>query len=537
MIDRGEAAFQERPVLRSHLAHESFIALARKPGRLAIVDATAERRTMRSGWLLTLAWLLSREVARRTAGPRVGIVFPPGIGATLANLAVVLAGKVPVNLNFTLGTASLEACLKTAELDCILTARRVQAKCPNVPWPESGVVDVVEVLKSFPKGKAMGLYLAIRLLPSRLLAALLRVPREGDRREAALLFTSGSSGEPKGVVLSHRNILGNCAQVNAAGLLPGSETLLSNLPVFHSFGFTIGLWLPLLRGCRLVTLPSPLEVKKTADVAEAEGATVLVGTPTFLRPYLKRVEAAKLRSIRYVIAGAEKTPSGFADAWETAFGSCILEGYGLTETSPVVSVNAPGEVDGAGEQGFRTGSVGRLLPGMAARILDPDTRFELDATDTGLLLLKGPNVFEAYLNAPEQTAAVKEGDWFITGDLARFDEDGFLYIEGRLSRFSKIGGEMVPHGTVELALIQAYGLQEAEAPPLAVASRPDETKGEQLVLLSAIELDLADVRSRLEAAGLPNLWMPKVIKRVDAIPVLATGKLDLRAIKALAAGA
>ncbi len=537
MIDRGEAAFQACPVLRSHLAWESFLALARKPGRLAIIDATAERRTMRSGWLLTLGWLLSKELRRRTTRSRVGIVFPPGIGAALANLAVVLAGKVPVNLNFTLGTASLEACLKTAELDCILTAQRVQAKCPGFPWPESGVVDLVETLKSLPKASALGLWLTIRLLPAGLVARLLRVPHEGDRREAALLFTSGSSGEPKGVVLSHRNILGNCAQVDAAGLLPGSEILLSNLPVFHSFGFTIGLWLPILRGCRLVTVPSPLEVKKTADVAEAEDVTVLVGTPTFLRPYLKRIDAAKLGSVRYVIAGAEKAPEGFADAWEAAFGSSILEGYGLTETAPVVSVNAPGHVKDGGGQGFRSGSVGRLLPGMAARILDPDTRAELDTTETGLLLLKGPNVFEGYLNQPEQTAAVKEGDWFITGDLARFDEDGFLYIEGRLSRFSKIGGEMVPHGTVELALIEAFGLQEAELPPFAVTSRPDEAKGEQLVLLTSIDLDPTDVRSRLEAAGLPNLWMPKVILRVDAIPILATGKLDLRAIRASAAGA
>lgn len=536
-MDRGEAAFQARPELRSHLARESFLALARRPRRVALTDCAEGRRTLRSGWLLTLAWLLSRELRRQTDRPRVGIVFPPGIGATLANLAVVLAGKVPVNLNFTLGPSSLAACMETAQLDCLLTTRRMQQKFPDFPWPDAGVVDVVEVLKGLPKGRALALAIALRLLPATWMAAFLGVPREGDRREAALLFTSGSSGEPKGVVLSHRNILGNCAQVDAAGLLPGSETLLSNLPVFHSFGFTIGLWLPLLRGCGLVTLPSPLEFKKVAEVVEAEGVTVFVGTPTFLKPYLKRVEPEKLRSLRYVIAGAEKTPPGFPEAWEAVFGSQILEGYGLTETSPVVSVNAPDGAGQAGSVGYRAGSVGQLLPGMTARIVDPESRLDLAPGATGLLLLRGPNIFEAYLDAPEQTAAVKDGDWLITGDLARFDEAGFLYIEGRLSRFSKIGGEMVPHGTVEQVLVEAYGLLDAERPLLAVAGRPDAVKGESLVLLAAIDLELAEVRAKLEAAGLPNLWVPRTIQRVDVIPTLATGKLDLRAIKALAADA
>ena len=178
-------------------------------------------------------------------------------------------------------------------------------------------------------------------MPSKLLAKWLKVPSRGDRAEAGLLFTSGSSGEPKGVVLTHRNILGNCLQIDAAGLLSADEKLVASLPIFHSFGFTVTLWYPLLRGCAVVSLPSPLEVKKIADAIEAEGASVLVGTPTFFKPYLKRIAPDKLKSIRYVLAGAEKTPEGFADLWEDTFGSTYLEGYGLTETSPVVSVNLP----------------------------------------------------------------------------------------------------------------------------------------------------------------------------------------------------
>ncbi len=540
-LDINEEAFQKRPELKSHLAFQSFLSLARRPGRVLIVDRTMQRREMKSGTLLAASCLLSKRVNEWTDKTRVGIIFPPGLGGYIANLAVVLAGKVPVNLNFTLGHTSAEACMRKADIDCILSTKGVQVKMPAFPWPETGVVDIVDELKSLPRLKALGLLVAMYALPSKFLAKLLKVPSVGDHKEAALLFTSGSSGEPKGVVLSHRNILGNCAQIDASGLLPTDEKLIANLPIFHSFGFTVALWYPLLRGCGAVTLPSPLEVKKTAEAIEAESASILLGTPTFFKPYLKRIKPEQLKSLKYVIAGAEKTPDGFADLWETTFGSTYLEGYGLTETAPVVSVNLPhaprgGTYPGDSAEGNRRKSVGRLMPGHCARILHPDTRESLPVDSVGLLILKGPNIFSAYLDDPERTAEVKDGEWFITGDLARFDADGFLYIEGRLSRFSKIGGEMVPHGTVEQALFEAYDLLESEFPMLAVAARPDEAKGEALVLMVASDLtiELSDVRQRLTEAGLPNLWIPKEIKEVDIIPTLVTGKLDLKAIQQLA---
>jgi acyl-[acyl-carrier-protein]-phospholipid O-acyltransferase/long-chain-fatty-acid--[acyl-carrier-protein] ligase len=401
------------------------------------------------------------------------------------------------------------------------------------------MIDLVEELKNLPKAKTLALLSWIHLCPAKLLARILKVPSEGGDREAGLLFTSGSSGEPKGVVLTHRNILGNCAQIDASGLLPSSEKLLANLPIFHSFGFTVTLWYPLLRGCSVVTLPSPLDVKKNAEVIAAESVSILVGTPTFFKPYFKRVDASKLESIKCVIAGAEKTPEGFADAWESQFGGQYLEGYGLTETSPVVSVNLPtmprgAEYPGESTEGSRRGSVGRLMPGHAARILNPDTLEKKALDEVGLLALRGPNIFSGYLDEPDRTAEVLQDGWFTTGDLARFDADGFLYIEGRLSRFSKIGGEMVPHGTVEELLIQAYGLEESETPTLAVAGRPDAAKGEVLILLTTVDIELRGMREKLSAAGLTNLWIPKEIRRVEAIPTLATGKLDLRGINEMA---
>ena len=539
MIDLDEVAFQQRPELKSHLAYESFISLASRPRQELIVDRGLQGRPMKSGFLLAVSFMLSRRLTDWTSKTRVGILFPPGLGAYIANLAVVLAGKVPVNLNFTLGPSSAATCLQKADVDCLLTSERVQHKIPHFPWPEGGIIDLVEEMKSMPKVKALALISWIHLCPAKLLARILKIPNEGGELEAGLLFTSGSSGEPKGVVLTHRNILGNCAQIDATGLLPVSEKVIANLPIFHSFGFTVTLWYPLLRGCSVVTLPSPLEVKKVAEAIKADSATILIGTPTFLKPYMKHIEPEQLASLKYVVAGAEKTPEGFADAWEARFGSLYLEGYGLTETSPVVSINTPSIPDGVNypgnsTEGSRRGSVGRMMPGHAARILDPNTMKDIEVTKVGLLMLKGPNIFRAYLGEPKRTAEVKQGEWFITGDLARFDEDGFLFIEGRLSRFSKIAGEMVPHGTVEDALIKAYNLFDEEQPMIAVAGRPDKAKGEALVLLAAMDLELEDVREKLNGAGLANLWIPKEIKRVEVIPTLATGKLDLRQIQVLA---
>mgnify|MGYP001412000203 FL=1 len=539
MIDLDEVAFQQRPELKSHLAYESFISLASRPRQELIVDRGLQGRPMKSGFLLAVSFMLSRRLTVWTSRTRVGILFPPGLGAYIANLAVVLAGKVPVNLNFTLGPSSAATCLQKADVDCLLTSERVQHKIPHFPWPEGGIIDLVEEMKSMPKVKALALICWIHLCPAKFLARILKIPKEGGELEAGLLFTSGSSGEPKGVVLTHRNILCNCAQIDATGLLPVSEKVIANLPIFHSFGFTVTLWYPLLRGCSVVTLPSPLEVKRVAEAIKADSATILIGTPTFLKPYMKHIEPEQLASLKYVVAGAEKTPEGFADAWEARFGSVYLEGYGLTETSPVVSVNTPSIPDGVNypgnsTEGSRRGSVGRMLPGHAARILDPNTMKDIEVTKVGLLMLKGPNIFRAYLGEPKKTAEVKQGEWFITGDLARFDEAGFLFIEGRLSRFSKIAGEMVPHGTVEDALIKAYNLFDAEQPMIAVAGRPDKAKGEALVLLAAMDLELEDVREKLNGAGLANLWIPKEIKRVEVIPTLATGKLDLRQIQVLA---
>jgi acyl-[acyl-carrier-protein]-phospholipid O-acyltransferase/long-chain-fatty-acid--[acyl-carrier-protein] ligase len=534
VVDAGEDSFSQNPLLTSHLGWEVFRSMARDRKREVVVDCTtSEPSRFNAGSILVLATLFADRLRRESSSNRVGIVLPPGIGALVGNLAVVFAGKSPVNLNFSLGREALEASIERSEIDLVLTAGLAKKRLKDFPWPDH-TLDLGVELKKFSALTLARRTALIALLPTSWAASWLGIPRKGGGDEAALLFTSGSSGMPKGVILSHRNVLANCAQIRDTGLIPTCETLLANLPVFHSFGFTISVWFCLIEGVRLITVPSPLDVRGSLKAIREHGVTILLGTPTFLRPYLRKAKEGDLDSIKFVIAGAEKTPEGFAEKWENEANCIYLEGYGLTETSPVLCINLPGEEDGTPRK--RAGAVGKLLPGLMARVVDPDSGEIQSPSQTGILHFRGPNVFEGYLGEPEKTAEVLGDDgWFVTGDLGSFDEDGFLRIEGRLSRFSKIGGEMVPHGRVEDAVIEALGLDDGDQPVVAVAGRPDPAKGEALVLLSTVEIDLGELSGALSEKGLTNLWIPKKIKRVDEIPVLSTGKLDLKAISQSAA--
>ncbi len=538
ILDLGAEAFMERPVLRRNLAREAMRALAKRPHRIEIVDLTAARRAVRSSQLLAASAVLARRIAATIPDHRVGIVLPPGAGATIANLAVSCAGKVPVNLNFTAGRAALESSLRLAEIRTILTAEAVIAKFPQFPWTEDTRDLRSEIAAAGGKRAMVPWILAAYCLPNQWVAALLRLPKTGDQDEAALLFTSGSSGEPKGVILSHRNLLANCWQVSSTSILPDTATLVACLPVFHSFGCTVTIWYPILRGCRVVTIPSPLDTRKIVEAIRDERATVMVGAPTFIRPFLKKAAIRELASLELVVSGAEKLPIELYESFLHAFHIEIMQGYGITETSPVTNVNQPDPPSTAfaaePQSGKRLGSVGRLLPGMSARIVDPETGEDLPLTRTGILWLKGANVFSGYLKDPEKTEASFRDGWYITGDLGRFDEDGFLYIEGRLSRFSKIGGEMVPHGTVEQNILESLAWEATEAPIIAVVGVPDPTKGEQLVLVTTRDLSLVSIRDELLKRGIPPLWIPKVLHRVSSIPLLGSGKLDLNGCRSLA---
>src|SRR5215468_4036677 len=536
LLKLGEFCFSRRPSLDRHLAEECVRGLKRRPFATAVIDGTDHSDLSRSK-LLGAAAALSRYLRKEFSDERIAIVLPASKGSMLANFAVTLANKVPVDLNFTMGRAANESCCRRANLRVAISAAPFMERLKDFPWPEN-VLKLDELLPPM-KGQIIFWWIVSILVPARLLLRLLQIPKEGGHREAVLLFTSGTTGEPKGVVISHRNVVGNVSQFRQ--LLDARETdaILASLPFFHTFGSTVTLWYPLIEGVRIVTYPNPLEAAKNAELIERYKLTFLLMTPTFLRMYLRKAEPDQLLSLRLIITGAEKLPLDLARHFEERFKQKVFEGYGLTETAPVVSVNLPNpEPTKPGEivqSSSRLGSVGRLAPGMAAEIRDPETNQKLSLYETGMLWLRGANIFEGYLHDPHRTAEVLRDGWLKTGDIGRFDEDGFLYIEGRLSRFSKIGGEMVPHETIESKIVDLLGLSGRDERPLAVMGVQNEAKGEALVLLSAVDIDFAQLRRKLHEAGVPNLWIPKQIQRVEAIPVLASGKLDLKKCQALAA--
>lgn len=534
IMDLGEEAFSSRPELKGNIGYEAMNCLKRNPFKCIIVDRTVERQEMNRITLLSASLTLASYLKKNIPDKRIGIILPPGIGGSIVNLGVVLAGKVPVNLNVTAGMASAKACLKRGDIRTILSAEIVQRKFPDYPWTEN-TIDFGKLIKGIPKSHLLINSLLGFILPARLLAWVKGISTQGGNEEAILLFTSGSSGEPKGVVISHSNLLGNIGQINSVELIQPSDSILGSLPLFHSFGLNVTLWYVFLRGCKVVTVPSPLEARKIADAVREEKVTVMLSTATFIRSYMRKLETGDFVSLRFVIAGAEKMPLELYHSFKEKFGIEILEGYGLTETSPVSNVNLPDPVMGLGENlnqvGHRLGSVGRLLPGQTARIINPETFEEMPLTSTGILKLKGPNIFKEYLGEPERTDLVLQEGWFSTGDIARFDEDGFMYIEGRLSRFSKIGGEMVPHGTIESKIVEALKIDQFDGVKVVIVGVPDEFKGETLVLVTSVDINRDELKKALSEAGLPNLWIPKVIKKVDVIPILPTGKLDLAGCK------
>ena len=535
LLKIGEFCFSRRPSLNRHLAEPCVRGLKRRPFATAVIDGL-DHSTLSRSKLLGAAIALSDYLRKEFPDERIAIVLPASKGSMVANLAVTLADKVPVDLNFTMGRAANESCCKRASLRVAISATQFMERLKDFPWPER-VLKLDELMPRMKRQIFFQWMMSI-LLPARLLLRLLKIPKEGGHKEAVLLFTSGSTGEPKGAVISHRNVVGNVSQFRQLLDATKDDAILASLPFFHTFGSTVTLWYPIIEGVRIVTYPNPLEATKNAALIERYKLTLLLATPTFLRGYLRKVEPDKLRSLRLVITGAEKLPLELAKNFEERFKQRVFEGYGLTETSPVVSVNLPEpQSTKPGEQvqpSSRLGSVGKMAPGIAAEIRHPETGAKLSLHESGMLWLRGVNIFEGYLHDPERTGDVLQDGWLNTGDLGRFDEDGFLYIEGRLSRFSKIGGEMVPHETIEDKIVDSLDLSGRDERTVAIVGVQDEAKGEALVLLSAVDIDLAELRSKLHDAGVPNLWIPKQVQRVESIPVLASGKLDLKKCNELA---
>src|SRR5437773_1781624 len=529
LLKLGEVCYSRRVSLDRHLAEECVRGLKRRRFSTAVIDGIDNSELSRAK-LLGAAAALNRFLRKEFSDPRIAIVLPAGKGSMVANLAVTLAGKVAVDLNFTAGRAANESACKRADLRVAITATQFMERVKDFPWPQR-ILKLDELMPRL-KSRILFWWMMSIFVPRRLFLRLLQVPKRGGHHEAMVLFTSGSSGEPKGVALSHRNIVGNVSQFRELLDARKEDAILASLPFFHSFGSTVTRWYPFIEGVRIVTYPNPLEVAKNAALSEKHKLTLLLATPTFLRGYLRKAEPDQLRTLRLVITGAEKLPLDLAKAFEDRFNQHVFEGYGLTETSPVVSVNLPDpQPTKSGEQvqpSSRLGSVGKMAPGIAAEIREPENDRKLSLHETGMVWFRGANIFEGYLHDEKRTADVLQDGWFKTGDIGRFDEDGFLYIEGRLSRFSKIGGEMVPHEGVEQKIVDLLGFSGKDERLVCIVSVQDEAKGEALILLAAVDVDLAQLRDKLRDAGVPNLWIPKKICRADSIPVLAPGKLALK---------
>ncbi len=502
--------------------------------RPKVADSSGAELT--GGGLLTRTLILRRLLRRHVIAEdekHVGLLMPPSVGAVVANAALSIDCRIPVNLNYTVSSDVMNACIKRCGIRHVLTARRVMDKLDLQIGAE--LVYLEDFKEKVTLCDKLLCAAAAWSEPIPIMERRLGLTAIKPDDVLTVIFTSGSTGLPKGVMLTHRNVGSNVRAFDEAVHLSASDVLTGILPFFHSFGYTTTLWTALTLKPKVIYHYSPLEARPIGKLCGKHGATILIATPTFLRSYVRRCRPEDFAALDLVLTGAEKLPVELADAFEKKFGVRPVEGYGTTELSPVVGVNIPeSRLPDKSQVGVKEGTIGRPLPGISAKVINLDTGEDLGTNEPGMLLVSGPNVMKGYMDQPELTAEVMRGRWYVTGDVAEIDDDGFIKITGRVSRFSKIGGEMVPHIRVEEALGEMLGVDEEAELSLAVTAVPHEKKGERLVVLhTGLPEPPDDICRKLADAGLPPIWIPSPDSfcRVDEIPVLGTGKLDLKAVK------
>jgi acyl-[acyl-carrier-protein]-phospholipid O-acyltransferase/long-chain-fatty-acid--[acyl-carrier-protein] ligase len=504
--------------------------------RPKVADTTGLELT--GGGLLTRSLIMRRLLARRVLADdekHVGLLLPPSVAGVLANAALVLDRRVPINLNYTVSSDVMNLCIRRARIRRVLTTRKLMDRFEHLHM-DAELVFLEELRDKVTLADKVIAGFQAWALPVTLLERWLGLTRIDPDEVMTVVFTSGSTGEPKGVMLTHRNVGSNVEAFDAALNLRKDDVLVGVLPLFHSYGYTVPLWGGLMLEPKVVYHYNPLEARQVGALCRKHGVTILIGTPTFLRSYVRRCAPEDFAALELVITGAEKLPSDLADAFEQRFGVRPLEGYGTTELSPVVSCNIPASRSQTGRAESKEGTVGRPLAGIEAKVVDLETGRDLGPDKSGMLLVRGPNVMKGYLDQPELTAEVIRDGWYVTGDVATIDAEGYIRITGRESRFGKIGGEMVPLTRIEEALGQTLALDE-DMVSLAVTCVPDPRKGERLVVLhTGLPKPPEEICRELSRAGLPPLWIPSPDSfcQVDRIPVLGTGKVDLRRLKELA---
>lgn len=530
----------------------AMIRACRNTGKnLKLADSTGKEL---SGIDTLLQTLVIRRLLHRVLGAEeknVGLLFPTSVYGALVNAALAMDSRVSVNLNYTFGIETINYCIRKAEIKHVLTTKRLvdrlKERFPDMKFDAELLVleNMVGQITFFDK---LSGWFDAKFTPTALLEKKLGLDKISQDDLLAIIFTSGSTGTPKGVMISHKNLASNVEGFNDHLQLNDRDSVLGVLPLFHAYGFSTNMWITLMGKVGGIYHFNPLEPKKVGEMGRKYKPTIMASTATFQRNFLRRCPKEDFESVRTVICGAEKVPLDLIEAWEEKFGNPLCEGYGTTELSPVVSTNVDRYRRKDYKDWNRVGSVGRPFFNIQTRVVDLESGEILPPNSPGMLQIKAPNVMLGYYKEPEKTAEVIKDGWYTTGDVAKLDEDGFIWITGRVSRMSKIGGEMVPHILVEEMIEKiirkcnknaADSNEESEntGPMVAVVGLPDEKKGERIIVLHVpLSVSPEEICKQMHGEGIPNLWVPLAqnFREIERIPILGTGKMDLHGIKEIA---
>jgi acyl-[acyl-carrier-protein]-phospholipid O-acyltransferase/long-chain-fatty-acid--[acyl-carrier-protein] ligase len=494
------------------LLHQHFVRIAKKfGGKLAFIDRSADRRVTYSKALITS--LILAEKFRKYKKRYVGIMIPTSAGCSLSVLGVLMSGRTPVMINYSTGAGrNARYAQKKCGFKTIITSRALIEKinCPSI----EGMVfleDIMAGVSVADKLKAA----FIAKLPVPFILKSMHGGEEDD--DLVILFTSGSEKDPKAVQLTHRNISADIRSFSEVVSLSAEDRILANLPLFHVFGITINMWTPLFHGMTIITYANPLDYRAVCEVIKEERPTIMVGTPSFLRGYVRKAEAGDFGGLRLVFCGADKCPDMLRDEFSRRHGITVYEGYGATETSPVISVNTPDH--------NRPGSIGKVLPDVQVRIENYETGEDCRLGETGRIMVKGDIVMKGYFNDFEETAMRIRHGWYDTGDMGFIDEDGFLWHSGRLKRFIKIGGEMVSLVSVETVMERFL----PEDVSCCVVEVPDSIKGARVVAAVTKPVDEKKIVRQM-SEHLSNIALPRQVVVIEELPKMGSGKIDFRTV-------
>jgi acyl-[acyl-carrier-protein]-phospholipid O-acyltransferase/long-chain-fatty-acid--[acyl-carrier-protein] ligase len=519
--------------------HRRFVrSAARHPFRPCLIDTRGEKpRTLNRGKVYAGAVCLARWLRPMLGdASMVGIWAPQSAGGVVANLALALLHKTAVNLNYTAGHENVRSAIRQCGLRQVLTSKRFIHRVPLDAGPDVKVIELEDALTAVTTSQRLRAFVAALLLPGWLLDRWLGLHSHKPDDLATVIFSSGSTGEPKGVMLTHRNIAANVEAFMDFVEFNHRDRVLGVLPFFHSFGYTVTLWGALTAEATGVYHADPRAAKDIGELCRTHRCTLMGATATFLRLYLRRCQPDDFKTLRLLVCGAEKLPPALIGEFKGKFGVEPLEGYGCTELSPVVSVNVPDvTVNGVTQIGKKIGSIGHPLPGVAARIVDVETYKPRDFGDEGLLLVTGPNMMRGYLGRDDLTREKVRDGWYDTGDVGKMEADGFITLTGRIQRIAKIGGEMVPLELLEEEMHKALGTPDRV---FGVTAVPDKKRGERIVVpyVARQGLDLSVLLKKLGESGLPYLWIPDARDcfEVPELPILGSGKLDLKRLREMA---